>query len=106
MPREFGVYPATTLSLRPAAFSKSVKTFAKKSPLGHTFGGKLLLPDGATKFFFFENKFYIYMDFICLQWLAAGILSGRNNGAFRCYVEFTVRAKTEFSNDIKKLCGH
>ena len=39
----------------------------------------------------------ICMDFICLQWLAAGILSGRNNGLLSCYVEFTVRAKTGFS---------
>ena len=74
---------------------------AKKSPLGHTFGGKMLLPGGATNFFPPETN-SICMDFICLQWLAAGILSVRNNGAFRCYVEFTVRTKTEFSYIYKK----
>ena len=92
MPREFGVYPATTLSLRPAALSKS----AKKSPLGHTFGGKMLLPGGATKFFFPETNF-ICMYFIPLQGLPAGILSSRNKGLLSCYVEFSIRAKTEFA---------
>ena len=47
---------------------------------------------------FFLKKNSICMDFICLQWLAARILSGRNIGAFRCYVEFSIRAKTGFSN--------
>ena len=55
----------------------------------------MLLPDGATKIFLETNS--ICMDFIRPQWLAAGILPGRNNGGFRCYVEFCIRAKTEFS---------
>ena len=37
------------------------------------------------------------MNFIRLQGLAAGTVSGRNNGRPRCYVEFGVRAKTGFS---------
>ena len=37
------------------------------------------------------------MNFIRLQGLAAGTVSGRNNGLVRCYVEFGVRAKTGFS---------
>ena len=43
------------------------------------------------------------MDFICLQWLATGLLSGRNNGLLRCYVGFSIRAKTGFSYDSRQL---
>ena len=46
----------------------------------------MLLPDGAPKCFFLETD-SICMDFIRLQWLAAGN-----------YVEFCIRAKTEFSH--------
>ena len=59
MPREFGECSATTLSPGPAAFSKSVKTFAKKSLLGHTFRGKMLSLKGATKKIIFGNNFYM-----------------------------------------------
>ena len=37
------------------------------------------------------------MNFIRLHGLAAGTVSGRNNGLLRCYVEFGIRAKTGFS---------
>ena len=37
------------------------------------------------------------MNFIRLQGLAAGIVSGQNKSWCRCYVEFDTRAKTEFS---------
>ena len=37
------------------------------------------------------------MNFIRLQGLAAGTVSGRNNGWPRCYVEFPIRVKTGFS---------
>ena len=55
-----------------------------------------MLPDGATKIVFLETN-SICMDFIRLQWLAAGTVSGRNNGLLSCYVEFCIQAKTEFS---------
>jgi len=106
MPREFGVCRATTPSPRPAAFSKSVKNFAKntkKSLLGHTFWGKMLSPKGATKFFFSETNF-ICMNFIRLQWLAAGIVPGENNGLLSWSMEFGVRPKTEFSYDFFESC--
>ena len=56
----------------------------------------------------FSETNSICMDFICLQWLAAGILSGRNNGPLSCYIEFCIRAKTGFSYifDFFKLCLH
>ena len=47
--------------------------------------------------FFLSEINFICMNFIRLQGLAAGIISGRNNGLPRCYVEFGVRAKTGFS---------
>ena len=99
MPREFGVCPATTLSLRPAGFSKSVKKFAKKSFLGHTFGGKMLSPKGATKFVFLETNF-ICMNFIRLQGLAIETVSGRNNGLHHWSIEFDIRAKNEISHTL------
>ena len=96
MPREFGVYPATTVSLRPADFSKSAKNFAKKCQKiasGAYYPRQNVAPWGCNKKKILETN-SICMDFICLQWLAVGILSGRNNGLLSCYVEFTVRAKT------------
>ena len=99
MPREFGVCPATTLSLRPAAFSKVSKILPKNAPkslLGYTFRGKMLSPKGATKKCFLETNF-ICINFIRLQGLAAGKVSGRNNGLLRWSMEFDIRPKTEFS---------
>ena len=69
---------------------------AKKSVLGHTSQGKMLLRMGSKIFFLSEINF-ICMNFIRLQGLAAGTVSGRNNGLLRCYVEFGVRPKTGFS---------
>ena len=40
---------------------------------------------------------FICINFIRLRRLAAEMVSGRNNGLDRCYVEFGVRAKTEIS---------
>ena len=48
--------------------------------------------------FFLSEINFICMNFIRLQGLAAGTVSGRNNGRPRCYVEFGVRAKPGFSN--------
>ena len=61
----------------------------------------MLLRVGSTKFFFIGNKFYMHeaMNFIRLQGLAAGTVSGRNNGLLRCYVEFPIQAKIGFSYD-------
>ena len=70
---------------------------AKKIASGAHYPRQMLLPGGATKFFFLETN-SICMNFICLQWLATGILSGRNNGLLRCYVGFSIRAKTGFSH--------
>ena len=47
--------------------------------------------------FFLSEINFICMNFIRLQGLAAGTVSGRNNGLLSCYVEFPVRAKTGFS---------
>ena len=69
---------------------------AQKSVLGHTSQGKMLLRVGSTKKILSEINF-ICMNFIRLQGLAAGTVSGRNNGLLRCYVEFPIRAKTGFS---------
>ena len=44
-------------------FFKKCQNFAKKSPLGHTFGGKMLLPGGATKIFFRKQILYAWTLF-------------------------------------------
>jgi len=81
-------------------FCKKCQKFCRKMPKNRLWG---ILSEAKccslgvqqTNYFLETNS--ICMDFICLQWLAAGILSGRNNGLLSCYVEFTVRAKTGFS---------
>ena len=77
--------------------SKILPKNAQKSLLGHTSRSKMLSPKGATKFFLSEINF-ICMNFIRLQGLAAGTVSGRNNGLLRCYVAFGVRPKPGFSS--------
>ena len=99
MPRDFGVCPATIHLLRPTAFSKSAKHFAKKCQKidpGAYFPRQNVAPCGFNKMFLSEINF-ICMNFIRLQGLAAETVSGRNNGLPCCYVEFPIRAKTGFS---------
>ena len=79
--------------------SKILPKNTQKSLLGHTFRGKMLSPKGATKKSFSGTTF-ICMNFIRLQGLAAGTVSGRNNGLLRWSMEFEVRPKTEFSTNL------
>ena len=64
MSREFGVYPATKVSLRPAAFAKSAKNFAKKRQkmpkiaLGAHFPRQNVVSEGCNKLFFQKQLLY------------------------------------------------
>ena len=57
---------------------------------------KMLLRVGPTKFFLSKINF-ICMNFIRLQGLAAGTVSGRNNGLLHWSMEFDIREKNEIS---------
>ena len=87
-----GHYTLTTAG----RFFKKCQNFCQKIASGAYFRRQNVAPWWCNENFFSETNF-ICMDFICLQWLAAGILFGRNNGLLRCYVGFCIRAKTGFS---------
>ena len=81
-------------------FFKKCQKFCQKMPKNRSWG---TLPEAKCCFlrvqqkkFFLETNL-ICMNFIRLQGLAAGIVSGRNNGLLSCYMELPVRAKTKFS---------
>ena len=77
-------------------FFKKCQNFCQKIASGAYFWRQNVAPWWCNENFFSETN-SICMDFICLQWLAAGILSVRNNGLLSCYIEFFIRAKTGFS---------
>ena len=80
-------------------FFKKCQKFCQKMPNNRLWG---ILSEAKCCSLVVQQNFFpetnsICMDFICLQWLAAGILSGRNNGLLRWSMEFGTRPKTEFS---------
>ena len=107
-PRVWSISGHYTLSTA-GRFFKKCQTFCQKMPKNRLWGtlseAKCCSLGVQQKNFFLETN-SICMNFICLQWLAAGILSGRNNGLLSCYVGFSIRAKTGFSYDFFELCQH
>ena len=75
------------------------KNFAKKCPKNRSWGTlsevKCCLRRMQHNKLILETNF-ICMNFIRLQGLDAGTVSGRNNGLLRWSMEFEIRAKTEF----------
>ena len=81
-------------------FFKKCQKFCQKMSKNRSWG---ILPKAkccsvwVQQTFFLSEINFICINFIRLQGLAAGTVSGRNNGLPCCYVEFAVRAKTGFS---------
>ena len=99
-PRVWSMSGHYTLSTA-GRFFKKCQNFCQKMPKNRSWGtlseAKCCPRRVQQKNYFFWKKNFICMDFIPLQGLPTGILSGRNKGLLSCYVGFCIRAKTEFS---------
>ena len=91
-PRVWSMSDHHTLTTAGRLFKKCQK-FCQKMPKNRSWD---TLPEVQQNFFLSEINF-ICMNFIRLQGLAAGTVSGRNNGLLRWSMEFEVRPKTGFS---------
>ena len=87
-------------------FFKKCQKFCQKMPKNRSWG---ILSEAkccslrVQQILFFLKTNFICINFIRLRGLAAGMVSGRNNGLFSCYVEFAPRAKTEILHTKQRI---